>query len=258
TTVAALEDLQKELPGVDLVPLRKVVEPLRLRKSPEEVELIRRAAHIADQAYQAFLQAGPPQVSEKLGALELLRLMLEAGADDKSFDTILACGPGAAEPHHQPDDRIIEGPAPLKIDMGAKIAGYCSDMTRTLYLGGPDETFVKVYRAVYEAQQAALELVRAGVRAREVDAAARRVIEEAGYGEQFSHGLGHGVGLEVHEGPSLGSTSEDVLEEDHVVTIEPGVYLQGWGGVRIEDLVLVTADGAEVLSQAPKPTPDEL
>lgn len=258
TSVAVLEDLGKELDSVEFVPLRKAIEPLRQRKSEAEIDLLRRAARVTDKALEDFLAGGPLRQSEKLARLDLVRLMLERGAEREAFETIVACGPGSAEPHHTSRDTLLEGPAPLKIDLGACVAGYCADLTRTVYLGTPDTTFRKAYTVVYEAQQHALEAVRAGVAARDVDRAARQVIEEAGFGNNFGHGVGHGVGLEVHEGPRLGATSEDILEEGQVVTIEPGVYLQGWGGVRIEDLVVVRCDGAEVLSQAPKSGPEEL
>jgi len=274
TTVAALEDLHKDLDGVELRPVRQIVEPLRARKGAGEIQAIRRAAQVTDQALGEFLAAsagccatsgadcsttsGPVAQSEKMGAFELLRLMLAAGAEGEAFETIVACGPGSAEPHHHPTDKTLEAPGPLKIDLGAKVLGYCADLTRTVYLGEPDETFRRVYRAVHEGQQRGLEAVKAGVRCRDVDLAARQVIEAAGLGDRFVHGVGHGVGMEVHESPRLGSTSEEVLAAGNVVTIEPGVYIPGWGGVRIEDLVLVTEDGAEVLSQAPKVSPADL
>lgn len=272
TTVAALEDLRRDLDGVELKPVRRIVEPLRVRKDVEEVEAIRRAARVTDQALGQFLAAdcsapsgtgcsprsGPAAQSEKMAAFELLRLMLAAGAEGEAFETIVACGPGSAEPHHHPTDRTLEAPGPLKIDMGAKVLGYCADLTRTVCLGEPDDTFRRVYRAVHGAQQRALEAVKAGVCCRDVDLAARHVIEAAGLGDRFVHGVGHGVGIEVHESPRLGSTSEEILAAGSVVTVEPGVYIPGWGGVRIEDLVLVTEDGAEILSQAPKVAPDDL
>lgn len=258
TTVARAQELREKLAGCELVPLKELVEPLRAVKSADEIEVIRRAARVTDEALERFLDSGPPRIQEKLAALEIVRLMLEQGADEAAFDVIVACGEGAAEPHHQPTDSLVDGPAPLKIDLGARVDGYCADLTRTVYIGGaPCDKFRQVYAAVYEAQQRAIEAVREGVSAREVDAVARECLEQAGLGEHFSHGLGHGVGLQVHERPSLSPHSEDVLVEGHVVTIEPGVYIRGWGGVRIEDLVLVTANGAEVLTSARKIDPAE-
>ncbi len=258
TTVASLEDIKKRLEGVELVPLRKTVEKLRRVKEPEEIDLIRQAARITDEALAAYMQSGPPQQSEKLAAWEIIRLMLERGADKASFDPIVACGEAAAEPHHEPTNRVIAGPAMLKLDIGARYRAYCADLTRTYYLGNPDDQFRKIYRIVYDAQQRALEKLRPGVACTDVDAAARQVIEEAGLGDKFSHSLGHGVGLEIHEGPALSKVSEDILEENMVVTVEPGIYISGWGGVRLEDLVVVTPDGPELLSRAYKPAPDEL
>ncbi len=257
-TVAALESVQKKLPDVEFVATRDIVEVLRRRKDREEVDLIRQAAHIASKAAAAALDGEISAEAENIFALDLLRRMLEMGAEGASFEPIVAVGPNSAEPHHRPGNTTILGPGPLKIDMGARYEGYCSDLTRTVYLGQPDETFRAVYPVVYEAQMRAIEAIRAGVHAKHVDSVARRVIEEAGLGDKFTHGLGHGVGLEVHEAPALGPRAEHVLEEGNVVTVEPGVYIQGWGGVRIEDLVLVTEDGVEVLTDAPKLNPESL
>jgi Xaa-Pro aminopeptidase len=255
---ASIEDLRQELAAVELVPVRGIVENFRTRKTEPEIGAIREAAAISDQALDEILQNLSQGRSEKMTAVAILGRMLELGADAAAFETIVACGPGAAEPHHSPTDAILRGPAVLKIDLGARLDGYCSDLTRTVYLGKPDDTFRKVYAAVYEAQARALEAIQPGVRASEVDRAAREVIERAGFAENFGHGLGHGVGLEVHEAPKLDAKSNDVLEEGHVVTVEPGIYIEGWGGVRIEDLVVVRKDGPELLSHARKIPPASL
>ncbi len=252
--------LREKLPDVELVPVRGVVEKFRQVKDAAEIQLIAAAAEITSRvADRVFSQAAEGGLSERLWAVEIYRMFVEEGAEGPAFDTIVAAGANSAEPHHASDETPVEAPGALKLDLGARLAGYCADLTRTGWLGdaAPDE-FKAIYRAVYDAQQAALEFVRAGVRAAEVDAAARRVIEQAGYGKQFVHGLGHGVGLDVHERPALSSNSEDVLEAGMVVTIEPGIYLPGRFGVRIEDLVVVEEDGCRVLTSANKPAPDEL
>jgi Xaa-Pro aminopeptidase len=174
------------------------------------------------------------------------------GAESISFDTIVGSGPNAALPHHRAGDRVLQQREPVVIDMGARYMGYCSDLTRTVVLGQPDETFKKVYDTVLGAQLTAIETVQAGMTGAEADRLARTVIEEAGYGEMFGHSLGHGVGLEVHENPGVGATSSGRLEDGMVFTIEPGIYLSGWGGVRIEDVVVLENGRARVLSRARK------
>ncbi len=178
--------------------------------------------------------------------------MREAGADAVAFDTIVAFGENAAEPHHRPTDRALRRGDLVKMDFGCVVAGYHSDMTRTVAFGDPGPELREVYQVVREAQAAGRAALEAGVRASEADEAARRVIREAGYGERFGHSLGHGVGLEIHEGPTLRDRSEDVLPEGAVVTVEPGVYLPGTGGVRIEDAVIVEADRCRPLPRTSK------
>ena len=178
--------------------------------------------------------------------------MRTQGADGVAFAPIVASGPNGAMAHHRPADRPTQPGEPIVVDIGARVGGYCSDLTRTLWLGPPDERFREVYEVVLRAQRAAEADMRPGMTGKEADRLARSVIEEAGYGEAFGHGLGHGIGLNEHESPRLKKTSEETLAEGMVVTIEPGIYLSGWGGVRIEDVVLVEANGVEVLSQAKK------
>ena len=173
-------------------------------------------------------------------------------ADSVSFDTIVAAGPNAALPHHRADDTPLRNGQPLIIDMGARYQGYCSDLSRTLCLGREDDTFREVYTTVLRAQQTAIEGVRSGMTAGEADGLARAVIEEAGYGDKFGHSLGHGVGLEIHERPGVGPNSPVVLEDGMPFTIEPGIYISGWGGVRIEDVVVLEQGMARVISHAPK------
>ncbi|HEX2922875.1 MAG TPA: M24 family metallopeptidase, partial [Chloroflexota bacterium] len=174
------------------------------------------------------------------------------GSEGVAFDTIVASGPNASRPHHSPGDRPLQTGEPIIIDWGARVKGYCSDITRTVVLGEADKQFKDLYKVVLEAQTRAEERIRAGMAGAKADSLARKVIEAAGYGEQFGHGLGHGVGLAIHESPRVGRASEDVLEDGMVFSVEPGVYLPGWGGIRIEDLVLLQGGKVTVLSHAPK------
>lgn len=238
--------------GVRLVPLRGLVEQLRAVKDEEEVGLIRKAAEITDQTLAAVLSNLKFGVTERELAWQIERTMRELGADGPSFRPIVATGPNAARPHHPPGDRRIQPGDIVLIDIGAAFGGYHSDLTRTFVFGRPDDKFLEVWRVVAEANEVARQAARPGASAAEVDAAAREVIKAAGYGENFGHGLGHGVGLVIHEGPRLGPKSEDKLAAGMVFTIEPGIYLPGWGGVRIEDLVVLRDYGVEVISQSPK------
>jgi Xaa-Pro aminopeptidase len=193
-------------------------------------------------------------LSESQLAWELEKTMREAGAEGMAFDVIVASGPNAALPHHHPGDRRLQEGDSLIVDMGAKLDGYHSDMTRTFYIGNqPDERFSEIYDLVQTAQTAVLDHLKPGMTGKEVDALARNLIAEAGYGDYFGHGLGHGVGLFIHEGPSLSPRSEEeIIDVDMVLTVEPGIYISGWGGVRIEDLIVITRDGYESISHCPK------
>ncbi len=247
-TVAEHARLAGALGGdVELVASEDVVEHARRVKDDEERELIRRAQAATDAAFTGLLDRFALGVSEGWIARELERLMLEAGADGLAFDPIVAFGENAAEPHHEPGHRVLEEGDVIKLDMGALVDGYHADMTRTIAFGQPAVELQKIHDIVRQAQQAAIDVVRAGVTGVEVDAAARSVIDEAGYGERFVHGVGHGVGLEIHEQPWLGTTQGNELPEGAVVTIEPGIYLPGIGGVRIEDMVEVRDDGCAVV-----------
>lgn len=250
-TVAELDDLREHWPGADLVPTRGLVQALRRRKSDAELAHIRGAQRVADSAFAAvrpLIQAGARELDI---ALELELAMRRAGAQS-AFEIIVASGPNGAKPHGVASERVIGDGELVTVDMGARVAGYHSDMTRTVAVGDPPEELRRMYRAVLEAEEAATAAVRPGVRAADLDRLARDILTGHGLGEAFAHSLGHGVGLEVHEGPSLRDVSEDVLEPGMVITIEPGAYVPGLGGVRIEDLVLVTETGHEVLSQAVK------
>jgi len=249
---AALAD---RAPGVELVSVRQAVEELRAVKDDGEVALLRRACAIADRALADLIEAGGLRAgrTEREVGRDLDARMLELGADAPSFETIVAAGPDSAVPHHRPVDRVLERGDLVKLDFGATVGGYHSDMTRTLVLGEPAGWQREIYDLVRAAQQAGREALAPGVEVRAVDSAARDVVAAGGYGEAFVHGLGHGVGLEIHEAPALSQTAAGTLADRMAVTVEPGVYLTGRGGVRIED-TLVVRDGAEpdLLTLSPK------
>jgi Xaa-Pro aminopeptidase len=248
-SVAAHERLRELLPDrVELTGVNGMIEAMREVKAPEEVARIRAAAALADDAFAELLEAGIVGRTEREVALALDVAMRRRGAERPSFETIVAAGPHGALPHATPRETEIRRGQLVVIDWGAQLDGYCSDCTRTLAAGAADAHAEEVYRLVADAQRAGLAAVRAGVGCRDADAAARRVIEASSHGERFGHGLGHGVGLEVHEAPRLSRTCEGELAAGNVVTVEPGVYLPGSFGVRIEDLVVVGADAPELLT----------
>jgi len=250
-TYAGYETLKAKAPEVELIPSRQVVEMQRAVKEVEEVALVEAAAAIADGAFEAVRSQIEAGITEREVAIELERQMLLGGAEKPSFPTILAGGPNGAKPHAIPSDRVLQEGDLVVVDFGAQAQGYCSDCTRTLMLGEGDERQLETWQAVREAQQAALDVVASGVGAAKVDAAARELLRERGFVEEFSHGVGHGVGLEVHEFPTLSEKSQSVLEAGMIITVEPGVYIEGWGGVRLEELVLVTDQGQRALTHAP-------
>ena len=234
--------------GLELVPRRGLVEALRAVKDDSELEKIRRAGEITSQAYTQFAHERFVGRTERELAWRLDELFHELGADAPAFETIVASGPNAAKPHARPTDRTMEAGETVVIDAGAMVDGYNADCTRTFATGPLPDELKAAYEATLEGQLAGLEAVRVGVTGIDADAAARDKIEAAGLGEKFGHGLGHGVGLEVHEAPRLSRESTDTLAAGNVVTVEPGVYLEGLGGIRIEDLVVVTGNDPEVLT----------
>ena len=238
--------------GIELVPKRGVVESLRVVKDPEELDAIRRATEVTNRAYERLAEERFAGRSEKELVWQMTQLFHECGADDVAFPVDVAAGPTAASPHAEPGERVVQEGDLVLVDAGAKLDGYCSDCTRTFAVGEVSESLREVYEVVRQAEENGLEAVRSGASGRDADAAARAVITDAGYGENFGHGLGHGVGLLVHEAPALRPESEDELAAGNVVTVEPGIYLSGVAGVRIEDLVVVTEDGCEVLTSFPK------
>lgn len=236
----------------ELVEMSKQINWLRRIKDEDEIKTIAAAEEIGDMAFSYILDELHVGMSERKAALMLESFMKEQGASALSFDTIAASGKRSAMPHGMASEKLIEKGDFLTLDFGCIYKGYCSDMTRTVVFGNPDEKQKEIYDTVLKAQKAALEIIRPGIKCSEVDAAARKVIHDAGYGRNFGHGLGHSVGIEIHEMPSFSPKCEDIVEKGHVITVEPGIYVEDFGGVRIEDLVAVTDDGINDLTHSPK------
>jgi Xaa-Pro aminopeptidase len=253
-TVALHSQLTDALPsGTELIPTSSVVETLRAVKDEDELAALRRAIALADEAYVHILGFMQPGVTEREVAWELESFMRSHGAEKIAFDIIVAAGSHGAMPHARVTDRAIQVGEPVVMDLGAVVDGYCSDLTRTVVLGEADGRFCKVYEVVLQAQRAAIEDIRPGMTGQEAYAIARGVIAEAGYGDAFGHGLGHGVGLMIHERPMLSRLSaQEMLQAGMVFSLEPGIYLPGEFGVRLEDLVALSEDGPQVLSRAAK------
>ncbi len=242
--------LQKTVQGLGLAlhPVTEMVERLRVVKSEDEIEALRASVRLNEQVFQKVYPAVKPGMTELEVALALETTMRRMGARGPAFETIVAFGRNAASPHAVPTDRPLASGEMVLIDMGLVLNGYCSDMTRTFVVGRPEQIFVDRLRLVRRAQLAGMNAIRAGVTCRAVDMAARAIIRDAGYGEFFGHALGHGVGLDVHEHPHLGSGSRKQLRSGMVVTVEPGIYLPGWGGIRLENMVVVRDHGCELLN----------
>lgn len=254
----ALDWINSELPEAqraELLPAPPIVERLRVHKDAAELTALQRAIDVADAACEEVIASLTPGLTEREVAAHFARAVIQNGGEGPSFATIVASGPHAAMPHAQPSDTPLGEGRAIVIDMGARVGGYCSDLTRTVVLGAPGPRFHEIYDIVFEAQQNAIEHIEAGMSGADAHDLAASVIARYGFGDRFGHGLGHGVGLEVHEDPYLGTTSQDVLEDGMVFTIEPGIYLPGWGGVRIEDVVILENGRTRVLSHAPKLTP---
>ncbi len=238
--------------GVELVPTYDLIEELRAVKDTDELSAIRHACEIAVQGLEELFLRLRPGMTEAEASFWLDGRMRELGAEGPAFDFIVASGPRGSLPHGGTSQKPLADGELVTFDVGCRFLGYHSDITRTVAIGRPPAELQRVYEIVREAQEAGLRAVRAGVLGRDVDAAARGVIERAGYGERFGHGTGHGVGLEIHELPRLGERSEQVLAAGMIVTVEPGIYLPSQGGVRIEDTVVVTDGGCEILTRSPK------
>jgi Xaa-Pro aminopeptidase len=235
---------------VDWVPVDGLTEDLRETKTPAELAAIRRALNLSEAVLRQVAGELAPGLTERQVAWEIEKRLREAGAEGLAFPPIVAAGLNSAMPHHQPGDYPLKAGEPIIIDMGGRLNGYCADLTRTFILGPPDDQFRKIYRLVRQAQMRAEKGIKAGMDSLTADGLAREVIAQAGYGDAFGHSLGHGVGLAVHEAPSLSPYKErnTVLKAGSVVTVEPGIYLAGWGGVRLENLALLHPDHAEVLN----------
>jgi Xaa-Pro aminopeptidase len=249
--VGAVKD-DSALSQVSMIATAEMPEEGRVFKDQRELALLQRAIDASDAAMEAVCPNITVGMTEREVAWRMEMAMRDFGADGISFDTIVASGPNGAMAHHRPSDRAIQAGEPIVIDMGAIVEGYCSDITRTVVVGEPDETFRKIYDIVLGAQLTAINTVRPGMTGEDCDDLSRAVIDEAGYGGNFGHSLGHGVGLAVHENPRVSPRSPDKLEPNMVFTVEPGIYLTGWGGIRIEDIVVLGDDGAKVLSKAGK------
>ncbi len=238
--------------GVKLKAAEDVILQLRAVKDESEIGRIRRAVDLTDAAFAHFVSVVHPGMTEKQGAWIIESYFREHGAEGNAFDPIVASGPNAALPHAVPSDRQIQLGEPLTIDIGARMDGYNADMTRTIILGHTTAKFDEIYNIVLKAQLAVEKRARVGMKGKQIDRIARRIIEQAGYGENFGHGLGHGVGRVVHELPRGGKSSQDIVKAGMLLTIEPGIYIPDWGGVRIEDLVVFRDDGVEVLTRSTK------
>lgn len=236
----------------EFVPMEGIIENIRLVKDEEEVKVIRKAAEIADKAFAHMLKFIKSGMTEREIGLELEFTMKKLGATDLSFPSIVASGVRSCLPHGQATSKVVNNGEFLTLDFGCIFGEYCSDMTRTIIIGDPSDKMKEIYNTVLQAQKDALAAIKAGVAASKVDEAARSYIESKGYGKYFGHGTGHGVGREIHEGPSVSPKSTTILEAGMIITDEPGIYIPDFGGVRIEDLILVTENGCEVLSKSPK------
>ena len=256
-TLSERDRLVSHLSDIELVSTEDVVEELRRVKEPSELAAIRDAVRIADDAFTWILDRLVPGATEREVALDLEVRMRTAGADDVSFEPIVGSGSLSAHIHHSPSERAFEKGDPILLDFGSRVDGYCSDMTRTVVLGPATDEQRETYELVLAAQLAGIQAARAGVAGADVDTAARSVVERAGRGKDFPHSLGHGVGLDIHETPAL-RLSEEPLVANEVITIEPGVYTEGTGGVRIEDMVVAGDSGCDILTHSPKDTLLEL
>ncbi len=251
-TVRQMKDIEKTMPNVKFAPMDYRVEELRRVKDETEQRCIARACEITCEAFEyicGFIAAGR---TEREVQLALDYKMLELGAQDLAFDTIVASGENGSLPHAVPGERVIRDGDMVTLDFGAKVDGYCADMTRTVCVGQPSDKMKEIYEIVLRAQETAQSAIRPGMKCSDVDKIARDIIDEAGYGECFGHSLGHGVGIDIHEEPRLASRSEDILVPGHIVTVEPGIYVPGLGGVRIENSCVVTQDGVRALCGASK------
>ena len=254
-TVATADFLKTAFLPCRCTPSKKLevlIDKLRMVKTPDEIECIKKAQAIAEDAFRHVLTFIKPGVTEKEIALQLDFYMLSHGAEALSFETIAVTGKKTSMPHGVPDDTVVKNGDFVTMDFGAVYKGYHSDMTRTVAVGKVSQKQKEIYDTVLSAQKAALDILKKGVSCKDADGAARDIIKNAGYGDYFGHGTGHGVGIEIHESPNLSPRSEQILDTGHIVTVEPGIYIPDEFGVRIEDMALITEDGYENLTSTPK------
>jgi Xaa-Pro aminopeptidase len=251
-TFAQAKQMQEALDGIGFIPVGGLVEEMRMIKDASELQIIREAARIVDRTFMQILNEIKPGMKEKEVALRLEILMREMGASSSSFDIIVASGKRSALPHGTASDKVLEKGDLVTLDFGAYYKGYASDITRTVMLGKPNDKQKEIYDIVLEAGKRTIDAIRPGITGKEADAVARDYIKLRGYGDYFGHGTGHGLGLEVHEAPRLSAQGDTALAPGMVVTVEPGIYLADFGGVRIEDDVIVTESGCEVITHANK------
>ncbi|MCD4784375.1 MAG: Xaa-Pro peptidase family protein [Candidatus Eremiobacteraeota bacterium] len=250
-SVAIYNELLKALPDIKFAPFDNEIESTREIKEPAEIEIIKKAIQIAQEGFKQIESKVKAGATEREISAELQYRMKLSGADKEAFDIIVAAGKNSALPHAKVSDCKLKEGDPVVIDWGAKVEGYHSDMTRTLFVGKPSDKMREIYNTVFEAQRKALDVIGPGMSSGEVDAVAREHISSAGYGDYFVHGLGHGVGLAIHERPSVKKDDKTILQPGMVATVEPGIYVPDLGGVRIEDMVLITPDGKEILTSLP-------
>ena len=251
-TVNEFGKFKEALPNAELIPLDTTLNDLRMVKTPEETALLEQAERIGDLAFESIIPLIKPGITELSLAAEIEYAMKRNGAEGFSFETIVASGLNSACPHHRPTERPLEKGDFVTMDFGCIYRGYCSDMTRTVVLGKANDKQKEVYETVRRAQEAGLSALKPGLTGKQIDEVSRNIIKEAGYGEYFGHGLGHSVGLYIHEDPRLSPSEERVIKEGYIETVEPGIYIEGFGGVRIEDMCVVTKDGARSLTHSPK------
>ena len=243
---------KEQLGAAELVPVSQSVEKLRLIKSSEEIKILKEAAKIADDAFSHILTVIKPGITEIEVANELEFYMRSQGADHSSFDMIVASGVRSSLPHGVASGKAIEKGDLVTLDFGAYYKGYCSDITRTVAVGEPDDELKRIYQTVFEAQAIGMRSIKPGITGKQADAYTRDYISSQGYGDYFGHSTGHGLGMEVHESPALSARSDQMLEKGMVVTVEPGIYIPGKGGVRIEDDIVLTEEGNESLTHSAK------
>jgi Xaa-Pro aminopeptidase len=251
-TLSEFESLKKEFSAVEFIPVDSLIEKAVIRKTEWEIGEIKKAVEITDRVFEKMLTMIKPGLTEKEIAAEITYHHKKFGAEKDAFDPIVASGERSAFPHARPTDKKIQSGELVTLDFGCTFNGFNSDLTRTIAVGKIPDDAVKIYNIVKEAQQLGLDNVRIGIKGKDLDAFPRNYITEKGYGDNFGHGTGHGLGLEVHEIPKINQYSEYVLEENNVFTVEPGIYVEGFCGVRIEDDVVVRKNGCEILNKSPK------